>query len=338
MSTTVGNLIDRVFREYLDPNDDVVSFTVLKDALTDSTSDTIIDYDATYLTSEEEDALGTGAFLEVNNEIMLVSSLNTTASQITVKRAARGTTIAAHSTGDTLKINPPFPRKVVFDAISDQVENLYPTLFAVETITATADTGYVLIGTHGQDVDTNNYLVNPLKAISQYTDFSTGSDSTGTIFSPVSTQIVQLPNPFTYTDSDGTSRTKRYTEGPSVVNALQFYNISSGHTVYVTFKKKFIAPTSESSTLAGIGIETEYEPIIMAGVAAQIISGRDLPMVTQNYITESLQAAVYPVGSSTSIRNSLLQYQQILINQARKNLRARYPESVSINGTHNPGI
>ena len=83
----------------------------------------------------------------------------------------------------------------------------------------------------------------------------------------------------------------------------KFYNISSGHTVYVTFKKKFIAPTSESSTLAGIGIETEYEPIIMAGVAAQIISGRDLPMVTQNYITESLQAAVYPVGSSTSIRN-----------------------------------
>ena len=51
MSTTVGNLIDRVFREYLEPNDDVVSFTVLKDALTDSTSDTIIDYDATYLTS-----------------------------------------------------------------------------------------------------------------------------------------------------------------------------------------------------------------------------------------------------------------------------------------------
>ena len=42
----------------------------------------------------------------------------------------------------------------------------------------------------------------------------------------------------------------------------------------------------------------------MAGVAAQIMSGRDIPMATQNYITESLQAAVYPVGSSTSIRNS----------------------------------
>lgn len=338
MSLNIGHLIDRVFREYLEPNDDVSSFTVLKDGMTDSSTDTIIDYDNTYLTSEEEDALGTGAYIEVGEELMLVASLNTSSQQITVVRAARGTTIAAHTTGDLLKINPPFTRKVVFDAISDQVENLYPTLFAVETITATASTGYVILGTHGTDADTYNYLVNPIKAISQYTDFASNSDSTGSMFAPVSVQLIQLPNPFVYTDDSGTERTKTYTDGPSVVNALQFYSIASGNSAYVTFKKKFIAPANEATTLASIGLESEYEPIVMAGVAAQIMSGRDIPMATQNYITESLQAAVYPVGSSTSIRNSLLQYQQILIQQARKNLRARYPESVSINGTHNPGI
>ncbi len=338
MSLNIGHLIDRVFREYLEPNDDVSSFTVLKDGMTDSSTDTIIDYDNTYLTSEEEDALGTGAYIEVGEELMLVASLNTSSQQITVVRAARGTTISAHTTGDLLKINPPFTRKVVFDAISDQVENLYPTLFAVETITATASTGYVILGTHGSDADTYNYLVNPIKAISQYTDFASNSDSTGSMFAPVSVQLIQLPNPFVYTDDSGTERTKTYTDGPSVVNALQFYSIASGNSAYVTFKKKFIAPANEATTLASIGLESEYEPIVMAGVAAQIMSGRDIPMATQNYITESLQAAVYPVGSSTSIRNSLLQYQQILIQQARKNLRARYPESVSINGTHNPGI
>jgi len=338
MSLNIGHLIDRVFREYLEPNDDVSSFTVLKDGMTDSSTDTIIDYDNTYLTSEEEDALGTGAYIEVGEELMLVASLNTSSQQITVVRAARGTTIAAHTTGNLLKINPPFTRKVVFDAISDQVENLYPTLFAVETITATASTGYVILGTHGSDADTYNYLVNPIKAISQYTDFASNSDSTGSMFAPVSVQLIQLPNPFVYTDDSGTERTKTYTDGPSVVNALQFYSIASGNSAYVTFKKKFIAPANEATTLASIGLESEYEPIVMAGVAAQIMSGRDIPMATQNYITESLQAAVYPVGSSTSIRNSLLQYQQILIQQARKNLRARYPESVSINGTHNPGI
>ena len=28
MSNTIGNLVDRVFREYLEPNDDVQSFTI----------------------------------------------------------------------------------------------------------------------------------------------------------------------------------------------------------------------------------------------------------------------------------------------------------------------
>ena len=35
---------------------------------------------------------------------------------------------------------------------------------------------------------------------------------------------------------------------------------------------------------------------------------------------------------SNSVRNSLLQYQQLLINQARKYLRAKYPEAVSVDG------
>jgi hypothetical protein len=74
----------------------------------------------------------------------------------------------------------------------------------------------------------------------------------------------------------------------------------------------------------------------MAGVAAQMISGKDIPAATTEYISDSIQASVYPVGSSTSIRNSLLQYQQILIQQARKDLRARYPEPVSLNSVVYP--
>ncbi len=40
MSLNIGHLIDRVFREYLEPNDDVSSFTVLKDGMTKSSTDT----------------------------------------------------------------------------------------------------------------------------------------------------------------------------------------------------------------------------------------------------------------------------------------------------------
>ena len=267
---------------------------------------------------------------------MLVVSLNTAAETLTVKRAARGTALAEHSIDDEIKVNPPYPRKVVFDAVVDQIKNLFPTLFAIETVAVTSGSGYVLLGSYDEP-GTNNYLVSVLKAISQYTDFSSGSDQTGVIFQPVSVQMIQLPNPFTYTDSEGTERTITYTSGPNQVNALQFYSIDQGHTCYLTFKKKFVEPTAESDTLATIGLEDEYEAIIMAGVAAQMMSGRDIPMATQNYISESLQAQAFPVGSGTNIRNSLLQYQQILITQARKYLRAKYPEAVEINGV-NTGI
>lgn len=333
MSTTIGNLVDRIYREYLEPNDDIQSFTVLTSALTADTTDNIINYNNDYLTTEEEDALSAGAFIEINQELMMVVSLNTAAEIITVKRAARGTTLSAHSIDDDIKINPPFPRKVVYDAVVDQINNLFPTLFAVETVSVTSSDGYTLLGTYDSP-GTNNYLISVLKAISQYTDFSAGSDQTGIIFQPVSVELIELPNPFTYTDDNGTERTITYTSGPNNVKALQFYSIQQGHTVYVTFKKKFVEPTAESDTLANVGLEDEYESIIMAGVAAQMMSGRDIPAATQSYITESLQAQAFPVGSGTSIRNSLLQYQQILITQARKYLRAKYPEAVEINGVN----
>ena len=334
MSTTIGDLVDRTFREYLEPMDDIVSYTTLSTGI--NTTDTSVVFNGDLLSVEEEDALDAGAIIEIGQELMICTDLNAVTNTITVTRAARGTTAASHTAGDLIKIAPPFPRKVVFDAVKDQINNLFPTLFAVETQSVQSSNGYTLLGTYDSP-GTNNYLVSVLKAISQFTDFSAGSDQTGVVFNSVSVQMIQLPNPFTYVDDTATERTITYTSGPNYVNALQFYNIDQGHTCYVTFKKKFIEPTAETDTLATIGLEDEYEPIIMAGVAAQMMSGRDIPTATADYITDQLAVSNFPVGSANSIRNSLLQYQQLLITQARKYLRAKYPEAVEINGV-NAGV
>ena len=156
--------------------------------------------------------------------------------------------------------------------------------------------------------------------------------TTGVNFAPVTCSLIELPNPFSYNDSDGVERTFTYSTGPSVVHAIQFSGIASGHTAYVTFKKRFIEPTAEDNTLANIGLEDEYVPIIMAGVAAHMVAGRDIPAATTDYISDQLAVSNYPVGSSNNVRNSLLQYQQLLLNQSRKYLRAKYPESVSVDG------
>tara|TARA_R100001510_G_scaffold55685_1_gene60015 strand:+ start:620 stop:1636 length:1017 start_codon:yes stop_codon:yes gene_type:complete len=331
MSTNIGNLVDRVYREYLEPMDDLTSYTVVNEGGTLTASDTVITFNGDLLTQEEEDAMDAGTIIECETELMRCVSLDTVNNKVTVVRGVRGTTAAEHIDGSVLKIAPPFPRKSVFDAVCDQIKNLFPTLFAVETQTITVGTGYTLIGSFDAP-GTHNYLVSILSAISQYTDFSAGSDTTGVNFSPVTCSLVELPNPFTYTDSDGVSRTITYTTGPSTVHAIQFAGIASGHTAHVTFKKKFIEPTAETDTLATVGLEDEYVPIIMAGVAAQMMAGRDIPTATSDYISDQLATSNFPVGSSNNVRNSLLQYQQLLINQARKYLRAKYPEAVSVDG------
>ena len=331
MSVNIGNIVDRVYREYLEPMDDLTSYTVLNEGSELSASDTVITFNGDLLTQEEEDAMDAGTIIECERELMRCVSLDTVNNQVTVVRGVRGTTASTHADGSVVKIAPPFPRKVVFDAVVDQINNLFPTLFAVETQSITTGTGYTLIGSYDAP-GTHNYLVSILSAISQYTDFSAGSDTTGVNFSPVTCSLVELPNPFTYTDSDGVSRTITYTTGPSTVHAIQFAGIASGHTAHVTFKKKFIEPTEETDTIATVGLEDEYVPIIMAGVAAQMMAGRDIPTATADYITDQMSVNNFPVGSSNSVRNSLLQYQQLLINQARKYLRAKYPEAVSVDG------
>jgi len=330
MSTNIQGLVDRVYREYLEPMDDLTSYTVLNEGTELSASDTVITFDGNLLTQEEEDAMDAGTIIECERELMRCVSLDTVNNQVTVVRGVRGTTASTHPDGSVVKISPPFPRKNVFDAVCDQIKNLYPTLFATETIEVVVGDGYTLLGTYDAP-GTNNYLVAPIQSISQYTDFSANSDTTNVVFRGVAVELIDLPNPFTYTDDTSTERTITYTTGPNVVHALQFSGIAAGHTAFVTFKKKFIDPTSETDTLATVGLEDEYEPIIMAGVAAQMLSGRDIPTATTDYITDQLSTSNFPVDSATRIRNSLLSYQRALIQQARKDLRARYPEPVTIN-------
>ena len=329
MSNTIGNLVDRVFREYLEPMDSVESYSYLTGGI--DASVTTIGYSGDMFSVEEEDALDAGAIIEIGRELMFSKGLNTVTNEITVTRGARGTTAEQHDAGDIIKITPAFPRQNVYEAVTDQIKNLYPTLFAVETIELTASTGYKLLGTHGSDGDSYNYLVAPLKAISQYTDWQAGSDQTGLKYNGVAIEMIDLPNPFVYTDDTSTQRTKTYTTGPDVVHAVQFVGISAGHTVYVTFKKKFIAPTSELTTLSSVGLETEYEPIVMTGVAAQLMAGKDIKSVDARYITEQIAQTNFPVGSANSISSSLLRYQQLLIQQARSNLRSKFPEPVQLN-------
>ena len=69
MSTTIGDLVNRVYREYLEAPDDLESYSYLTGGI-NSTATTLA-YDDNLFSSEEEDALGAGTVIEINKELIL---------------------------------------------------------------------------------------------------------------------------------------------------------------------------------------------------------------------------------------------------------------------------
>ena len=132
----VSTLVDRIYRDFLNKPDDLSAFSRLDGAINDSV--TSLNYEAGLFSVEEENLLGSGALIEIGQEIMLVTSATTSTRTLTVSRGYAGTSAAAHSDNDNIFVNPTFPRKTVFDAVGDNIVRLYPSLYNVTTTNVTS--------------------------------------------------------------------------------------------------------------------------------------------------------------------------------------------------------
>ena len=258
----VSTLVDRIYRDFLNKPDDLSAFSRLDGAMSDTTGTTLT-YESGLFSSEEENLLGNGALVEVDQELMLVTAANTSTRTLTVSRGYSGTTAATHADKTNIFINPTFPRKSVFDAVADNIVRLYPSLYNVTTTNVTANSTYAEVPASTVEVLTS-YVQNA--SGEQYT-------SAG----------IELLRDFP----------------PSTTNtAVQFYNTSNGKTVHLVVKRKFVRPTSETVDLAtDCLISDEYEQIVMVGAVADIVGATDIDASTQEFITEKLAAENYPIGS-----------------------------------------
>ena len=291
----VSTLVDRIYRDFLNKPDDLSAFSRLDGAISSTTSTSVV-YEAGLFSTEEENLLGNGAIVEVGKELMLVTSANTSTRTLTVARAYAGTTAASHGDKTNMFINPTFPRKSVYDAVSDNISRLYPTLYNVTTTNVTSNSTY-------QEVPAST-----VEVLTSYVQNATGNQYTSA--------GIELLRDFP----------------PSSTNtAVQFFNTSNGKTVHLVVKRKFVRPTDETSDIETVClVSPEYEQIVMVGAVADIIGATDIDASTQEFITEKLAADSYPVGSGERLRNALLRLRSLLIDEARGNLRSLYPAPVSI--------
>ena len=200
----VSTLVDRIYRDFLNKPDDLSAFSRLDGAMSDTTGTTLT-YESGLFSSEEENLLGNGALVEVDQELMLVTAANTSTRTLTVSRGYAGTTAATHADSTNVFINPTFPRKSVFDAVADNIVRLYPSLYNVTTTNVTSTSTYAEVPASTVEVLTS-YVQNA--SGEQYT-------SAG----------IELLRDFP----------------PSTTNtAVQFFNTSNGKTVHLVVKESLL--------------------------------------------------------------------------------------------------
>jgi len=282
---TVGELVDRLYRDYLHPSDDQPVILPLGAAIDDT--ETAITFDADMLAPDEEGVIGPGIILELGTEQVRVVIADPTAGTATVTRGVNGTTPASHAVTGVIRVAPTFTRKTVFDAICDNVVSLYPDLWRTETTT---------IMSAREPVDVPAEIV----TVADVTRLTASGRP-----QPVTVELMRnFP--------------------PSATGmAVMFNGTPSGVTVYLTYEARFPRPTSEDDDLAAdFGVDGSWDRIVLAGAAAQVLAGRPFEAVTADFITEQLEQEGYPVGSSQNIRNGLLQLHSMMLRQARRDLRA----------------
>ena len=291
----VSTLVDRIYRDFLNKPDDLSAFSRLDGAMSDTTGTTLT-YESGLCSSEEENLLGNGALVEVDQELMLVTAANTSTRTLTVSRGYSGTTAATHADKTNVFINPTFPRKSVFDAVADNIVRLYPALYNVTTTNVTSSSTFAEVP------------ATTVEILTSYVQNASGEQYT----------------------SAGIELLKNFP--PSSTNtAVQFYNTANGKTVNLVVKRKFVRPTAETDDLStACFLEDEYEQIVMVGAVADIMGATDVDASTQEFITEKLAAESYPIGSGERLRNALLRLRSLLIDEARGILRSLFPAPVSI--------
>ena len=290
----VSTLVDRIYRDFLNKPDDLSAFSRLEGGINDSV--TSLNYESGLFSSEEENLLGNGALVEIDQELMLVTAANTSTRTLTVSRGYSGTTAAAHSDEANLYINPTFPRKSVFDAVADNISRLYPSLYNITTTNVTSNSTYAEVPA------TTVSIVNSWVQNADGDQYTSAGIELLTNFPPSSTNT-----------------------------AVQFSNTTNGKTVYLVVKRKFARPTAETDDLSTVCfLEDSYHQIIMIGAVADIMGATDIDASTQEFITEKLSAENYPIGSGERLRNALLRLRSLLIDEARGELRSLYPQAVAI--------
>lgn len=102
--------------------------------------------------------VGVGSIIELDYELCSVVSVDRPNQRVTVVRGYAGTTVAAHTAGLVVGLNPRYALTTIFEALTDEIHGLPDNLFWTETLTTS-------LGSTGWTVDLNALITGAARVV-----------------------------------------------------------------------------------------------------------------------------------------------------------------------------
>lgn len=283
--STVGAVIDRIYRTYLQPPDAQPPLFLLGLLMDDSTTSMTA---GAFAIPEDEQLLRVGVLVEAGRELMRVTAYNATTKVLTVQRGVEGTTAAEHLLNAKVTISPPYPRQSVFEQVRENITSLSPRLYTVRSDALV----HISQGVYGVP---DSLALHPVRAF---------DDAGNTV--DIQGQIIDF---------------HRHASGRAFIAPFN-------GNLWLTWRRRMGVATAETDTLADLGVDEQWTTIIMAGVAADLMSGRDISAAHVEWVTRALAAERIQVGTRQSIGAGLAQLRDYLLERFAKEMDAEYKPKV----------
>ncbi len=287
---TVQDIIERLNLQWLTPPDGQDIQLQLSGDIVDG-DQTEISIGA-FIIPEDEALLRQGVLIEVDQEIMRVVVYDTVNSSVTVTRGEYRTEALAHLQPKLMVLNPSFPRSTIFEAVADNIIQLYPKLYTA----ASAN----LVPVNGLVASIESEAVEVLEVWAG--DFASTID--------IKARIVDFH--------------------PAVGGRAIILNRGIG-SFWARYKRRMVKATAETDTLEDLGVDERWVNIVMAGAAADLMAGRDIEASHTEWVKSVLEAESIRVGTRMSIGAGLRQYRTLLLADAAQEMDAEYDITVQMN-------
>lgn len=278
--STVQTIIDRLFRTYLTPPDAQYAQVPLAVSIDAATDEAQL---GSFTIAEDENLLRQGSLLELDQELVRVQSYDSLNRVATISRGQYGTEAQAHATPTLINVNPAYPAQSVFEAVRDNILQLYPKLYTVRSEALASVSGNVFP------------LSNPLIA-----------------------QVLRVWPDQASVEVDIAAESVEFhpqAAGPAIVTKVDVGSI------WVRYRSRMAVAESPEDKLVDLGMEDVWASIVMAGAAADLFAGRDLPKSHVDWVGAVLEAENIPVGTRTQLSTGLARYRELLISRFSKEMR-----------------